>query len=127
MAEYKRKYVKLSRYAETIVAYENDRCRQFKRELTRRLVTVTAIARWTDFSQLVETTLRVKQSLMEEEEHKEKRKQVVTITSDSEKEQDKKSSFTPCVSKGRGFKNKSRGKSSQSKEFWVVFFGESTL
>lgn len=109
--------MKLSRYAETIVAYENDRCRQFKRWLTRRFVTVTTIAKWTDFSQLVETALRVKQSLMEEEEPEEKRKQVVTITSDSEKEQDKKSSFTPCVSKGRGFKNKSRGKSSQSKEF----------
>ena len=67
MAEYERKYTELSRYAEMIVASESDRCRRFERGLRFEIRTpVTAIDKWMDFSQLVETALRVEQSIVEE-------------------------------------------------------------
>ncbi|TYK27321.1 uncharacterized protein E5676_scaffold394G00050 [Cucumis melo var. makuwa] len=60
VAEYERKYIELSRYAKGIVASERDMCRRFERRLRFEIRTpVTAIAKWKDFSQLVETALRV--------------------------------------------------------------------
>ncbi|TYJ96577.1 DNA/RNA polymerases superfamily protein [Cucumis melo var. makuwa] len=67
VAEYERKYTELSRYADVIVASESDRCRRFERELRFEIRTpITTIAKWTNFSQLVETALRVEQSITEE-------------------------------------------------------------
>ncbi|TYK26473.1 DNA/RNA polymerases superfamily protein [Cucumis melo var. makuwa] len=67
VVEYERKYTELSRYADVIVASESDRCRRFERGLHFEIRTpVTAIAKWTNFSQLVETALRVEQTITEE-------------------------------------------------------------
>ncbi|TYK15838.1 uncharacterized protein E5676_scaffold637G00090 [Cucumis melo var. makuwa] len=67
MAEYERKYTELSQYADVIVAFESDRCRRFERRLPFEIRTpVTAIAKWTNFSQVVETALRMEQSITEE-------------------------------------------------------------
>lgn len=44
MAEYEKKYTKLSRYAETILAFENDKCKQFDKGLRKEIHTaVTSI------------------------------------------------------------------------------------
>ncbi|TYK29666.1 uncharacterized protein E5676_scaffold64G00090 [Cucumis melo var. makuwa] len=60
VAEYERKYTGLSRYADVIMASESDKCRRFERGLRFEIRTpVTSIAKWTGFSQLVETGLRV--------------------------------------------------------------------
>ncbi|KAA0056403.1 uncharacterized protein E5676_scaffold120G002560 [Cucumis melo var. makuwa] len=65
--EYERKYTELSQYADVIVASKSDRCRRFERGLRFEIRTpVTTIAKWKDFSQLVETALRVEQSITEE-------------------------------------------------------------
>ncbi|TYK00841.1 DNA/RNA polymerases superfamily protein [Cucumis melo var. makuwa] len=67
VVEYERKYIELSQYADVIVAFESDRCRKFERGLHFEIrIPVTAIAKWTNFSQLVETALRVEQSITEE-------------------------------------------------------------
>ncbi|TYK27278.1 uncharacterized protein E5676_scaffold244G00450 [Cucumis melo var. makuwa] len=67
LGKYERKYAELSRYADVIVASKSDRCRRFERGLRFEIRTsVTVIAKWTNFSQLVETTLRVEQSITEE-------------------------------------------------------------
>ncbi|KAL0549270.1 hypothetical protein IC582_013751 [Cucumis melo] len=67
VAEYERKYTELSRYADVIIASESDRCRRFERGLRLEIRTpVTTIAKWTNFSELVETALRVEQSITEE-------------------------------------------------------------
>ncbi|TYK30559.1 Transposon Ty3-G Gag-Pol polyprotein [Cucumis melo var. makuwa] len=67
VAEYERKYTELSRYADVIVASESNRCRRFERGLRFEIRTpVTAIAKWMNFSQLVETALRLEQSITKE-------------------------------------------------------------
>ncbi|KAA0044984.1 retrotransposon protein, putative, Ty3-gypsy subclass [Cucumis melo var. makuwa] len=67
VAEYKRKYTELSRYANAIVTFESDRCRRFERGLHFEIRTpFIAIAKWMDFSQLVETAFRVEQSITKE-------------------------------------------------------------
>ncbi|KAA0059232.1 uncharacterized protein E5676_scaffold295G00070 [Cucumis melo var. makuwa] len=67
VAEYERKYTELSQYVDVIVSSESDRCRRFERGLCFEIRTpVTAIAKWMNFSQLVETALRVEQSITEE-------------------------------------------------------------
>ncbi|KAA0032974.1 uncharacterized protein E5676_scaffold482G00290 [Cucumis melo var. makuwa] len=64
VAEYKRKYTELSQYTAVIVASESDRCRRFEKGLHFEIRTpAIAIAKWTNFSQLVETALRVEQSI----------------------------------------------------------------
>ncbi|KAA0067805.1 Retrotransposable element Tf2 [Cucumis melo var. makuwa] len=64
VAEYERKYTELSRYADVIMASESDRCRRFERGFCFEIRTpITAIAKWTNFSQLVKTALRVEQSI----------------------------------------------------------------
>ncbi|KAL0536718.1 hypothetical protein IC582_025678 [Cucumis melo] len=60
VVEYERKYNELSLYADVIVASESDRCRRFERGLRFEIRTpVTATAKWTKFSQLVETAFHV--------------------------------------------------------------------
>ncbi|KAA0054060.1 retrotransposon protein, putative, Ty3-gypsy subclass [Cucumis melo var. makuwa] len=67
MAEYERKYTKLSRYADVIMASESDKCQRFGKGLRFEIRTpVTTIAKWMDFSQSVETVLLVEQSIIEE-------------------------------------------------------------
>ncbi|KAA0032980.1 DNA/RNA polymerases superfamily protein [Cucumis melo var. makuwa] len=67
VVEYKRKYTELSRYVDVIVASKSDNCRRVERGLCFEICTpITAIAKWTDFSQLVETALCVEQSITEE-------------------------------------------------------------
>ena len=60
VAEYERKYTKLSRYADVTMASKLDRCHRFESGLRFEIRTpVTTIAKWSNFSQLVETALRV--------------------------------------------------------------------
>ncbi|TYK01101.1 uncharacterized protein E5676_scaffold264G001280 [Cucumis melo var. makuwa] len=67
VAEYERKYIELSRYVDVIVASESNRCRRFERGLCFEIRTpITAIAKWTNFSQLVDTALRVEQNIIDE-------------------------------------------------------------
>ncbi|TYK29120.1 hypothetical protein E5676_scaffold120G002610 [Cucumis melo var. makuwa] len=67
VAKYERKYTELSRYADVIVAFESDKCQRFERGLRFEIRTlITAIAKWTNVSELVETVLRVEQSIIEE-------------------------------------------------------------
>lgn len=67
MEKYEKKYTELSRYVDNIVASESDICKRFEKDLRRDIhKSITIIAKWTKFSQLVETTLRVEQSLVEE-------------------------------------------------------------
>ncbi|TYK11284.1 uncharacterized protein E5676_scaffold227G001430 [Cucumis melo var. makuwa] len=67
VVEYERKYTELSWYADVIVASKSDRCRRFKRGLHFEIhTTVTAIAKWINFFELVETALHVEKSITEE-------------------------------------------------------------
>lgn len=60
----------MSRYVEMLVATEIDRCQMFERGLRQEILTpVTSRTKWTDFSELVETTLRVEQSFLKESQH----------------------------------------------------------
>lgn len=60
MAECERKFIEISWYAEVLVAIEDDRYRKFERGLRREILTpISSTTKWTNFSQLVETALRV--------------------------------------------------------------------
>ncbi|TYK07530.1 DNA/RNA polymerases superfamily protein [Cucumis melo var. makuwa] len=110
VAEYERKYTELSRYAEMIVASESDMCRRFERGLRFEIRTlVTAIAKWTNFSQLVETALRVEQSIVEEKSAMELSRGVSTTSGIRGREQRR---FTPGVNVSgcQDFKRRSGGK-----------------
>ncbi|TYK14494.1 uncharacterized protein E5676_scaffold15G00050 [Cucumis melo var. makuwa] len=110
VAEYERKYTELSRYVEMIVASESDRCRRFERGLRFEICTpVTAIAKWTNFSQLVETALRVEQSIVEEKSVMELSRGVSTTSGIRGREQWR---FTPGVNVSgcQDFKRRSGGK-----------------
>ncbi|KAA0055470.1 DNA/RNA polymerases superfamily protein [Cucumis melo var. makuwa] len=110
VVEYEMKYTELSRYAEMIVASESDRCRRFERGLRFELRTpVTAIAKWTNFSQLVETALRVEQSIVEEKSAMELSRGVSTTSGIRGREQRR---FTPGVNVSgcQDFKRRSGGK-----------------
>ena len=66
MAEYEKKYTKLSKYATAIVVDEIDRCKRFEEGLREEIRTlVTASTEWTNFSKLVEAAMRVERSLAE--------------------------------------------------------------
>lgn len=63
---------RVTKYPNTIVASESDRCRRFDRGLFRKILPpVIAIVKWTNFFQLVEATQRVEQSLEENKPDKE--------------------------------------------------------
>ncbi|KAA0061627.1 putative polyprotein [Cucumis melo var. makuwa] len=114
VAEYERKYTELSRYADVIVASESDRCRRFERGLRFEIRTpVTAVAKWTNFSQLVETSLRVQQSITEEKSAVELSRGTSTASGFRGREQRR---FTPGVniSSRQDFKNRSGGQVSRN-------------
>ncbi|KAA0037515.1 uncharacterized protein E5676_scaffold808G001020 [Cucumis melo var. makuwa] len=110
MAEYERKYTELSRYAGMIMASESDRCHRFERGLRFEIRTpVTAIAKWTNFSQLVETALRVEQSIVEEKSAMELSRGVSTTSGIRGPEQRRFTSGVN-VSGCQDFKRRSGGK-----------------
>ncbi|KAL4032686.1 hypothetical protein IC575_005767 [Cucumis melo] len=110
VVEYERKYTELSRYAEMIVASESDRCRRFERGLRFEIRTpVTAIAKWTNFSQLVETALRVEQSIVEEKSAMELSRGVSTTSGIRGREQ-RRFTHGVNVSGCQDFKRRSGGK-----------------
>ncbi|KAA0042309.1 reverse transcriptase [Cucumis melo var. makuwa] len=114
VAEYERKYTELSRYADVIIASESDRCRRFERGLRFEIRTpVTAIAKWTNFSQLVETALRVEQSITEEKSAVELSRGTSTASGFRGREQRR---FTPGIniSSRQDFKNRSGGQASRN-------------
>ncbi|KAA0046379.1 DNA/RNA polymerases superfamily protein [Cucumis melo var. makuwa] len=121
VAEYERKYTKLSRYADVIVAFESDRCRRFERGLRFKIRTpITTIAKWTNFSQLVETTLRVEQSITEEKSVMEFSHGTSTTSGFRGRKQRR---FTPGIniSSHQDFKNRSRGQASRNVSYGSVF------
>ncbi|KAA0051348.1 reverse transcriptase [Cucumis melo var. makuwa] len=121
VAEYERKYTELSRYADVIVASESDRCRRFERGLRFEIRTpVTAIAKWTNFSQLVETALRVEQSITEEKSVVELSRGTSTTSGFIGREQRR---FTPKIniSSLHDFKNRSGGQASRNVSYDSVF------
>ncbi|KAL0533781.1 hypothetical protein IC582_027827 [Cucumis melo] len=121
VAEYERKYTELSRYADVIVASESDRCRRFERGLRFEIRTpVTAIAKWTNFSQLVETALRVEQSITEEKSVVELSRGTSTASGFRGREQRR---FTPGIniSSRQDFKNRSGGQASRNVSHGSVF------
>ncbi|KAA0037766.1 putative polyprotein [Cucumis melo var. makuwa] len=121
VAEYERKYTEFSRYADVIVASESDRCRRFVRGLRFEIRTpVTAIAKWTNFSQLVETALRVEQSITEEKSTVELSRGTSTVSGFRGREQRR---FTPGIniSSRQDFKNRSRGQVLRNVSYGSVF------
>ncbi|KAL0556085.1 hypothetical protein IC582_004592 [Cucumis melo] len=121
VAEYERKYTELSRYADVIIASESDRCRRFERGLRFEIRTpVTAIAKWTNFSQLVETALRVEQSITEEKSAVELSRGTSTASGFKGREQRR---FTPGIniSSRQDFKNRSGGQASRNVSYGSVF------
>ncbi|KAL0539688.1 hypothetical protein IC582_023904 [Cucumis melo] len=121
VAEYERKYTELSPYAHVIVASESDRCRRFERRLRFEIRTpVTAIAKWTNFSQLVETALRVEQSITEEKSAVELSRGTSTASEFRGREQRR---FMPGIniSSRQDFKNRSRGEASRNMSYGSVF------
>ncbi|KAA0041710.1 putative retroelement [Cucumis melo var. makuwa] len=114
VAEYERKYTELSRYADVIVASESDRCGRFERGLRFEIrIPVTAIAKWTNFSQLVETALRVEQSITEENSAVELSRGTSTASGFRGREQRR---FTPGIniSSRQDFKNRFGGQASRN-------------
>ncbi|KAA0062248.1 DNA/RNA polymerases superfamily protein [Cucumis melo var. makuwa] len=121
VAEYERKYTELSRYADVIVASESDRCRRFERGLHFEIRTpITAIAKWTNFSQLVETAFHVEQSITEEKSAVELSRGTSTASGFRGREQRR---FTPGIniSSRQDFKNRSRGQASRNVSYGSVF------
>ncbi|KAA0045650.1 DNA/RNA polymerases superfamily protein [Cucumis melo var. makuwa] len=114
VAEYERKYTELSRYTDVIVAFEIDRCRRFERGLRFEIRTpVTAIVKWTNSSQLMETALRVEQSITEEKSAVELSRGTSTASGFRGREQRR---FTPGIniSSRQDFKNRSGGQASRN-------------
>ncbi|TYJ96574.1 uncharacterized protein E5676_scaffold791G00040 [Cucumis melo var. makuwa] len=110
VAEYERKYTELSRYCEMIVASESYRCRRFEIGLRFEIRTpVTAMAKWMDFSQLVEIALRVEQSIVEEKSAMKLSRGVSTTSGIRGREQRKFTSGVN-VSGCQDFKRRSGGK-----------------
>ncbi|TYK18765.1 gag/pol protein [Cucumis melo var. makuwa] len=102
VVEYERKYTELSRYAEMIVASESDRCRRFERGLRFEIRTpMTAIAKWMNFSQLVETALRVEQSIVEEKSTMELSRGVSTTSGSAYQRQSQRASSQSANSVAR--------------------------
>ncbi|KAA0035808.1 DNA/RNA polymerases superfamily protein [Cucumis melo var. makuwa] len=121
VAEYERKYTELSRYADVIIASESDRCRRFERGLRFEIRTpVTAIAKWTNFSQLVETALHVEQSITKEKSAVELSRGTSTASGFRGREQRR---FTPGIniSSRQDFKNRSGGQASRNVSYGSVF------
>ncbi|KAA0043589.1 uncharacterized protein E5676_scaffold2208G00290 [Cucumis melo var. makuwa] len=121
VAEYERKYIELSRYADVIVASESDRCRRFERWLHFEILTpVTAIAKWTNFSQLVETALRMEQSITEEKSAVKFSRGTSTASGFIGREQRR---FMPGIniSSRQDFKNRSRGQALRNVSYGSVF------
>ncbi|TYJ96613.1 Retrotransposable element Tf2 [Cucumis melo var. makuwa] len=114
VAEYERKYTELSWYTDVIVAYESDRCRRFERGLRFEIRTpITAIAKWTNCSELEETALRVEQSIIEVKSAMELSRGTLTTSGFRGREQWR---FTLGIniSSRQDFKNRSRGQASRN-------------
>lgn len=92
------------------MASESDRCRKFERGLHHEIRTlITAIAKWIYFSQLVETALRVEQSIEEEKSASEPSRGASIAGGSRGREQRR---FTPSINitSRRDFKNRSGDK-----------------
>ena len=71
---YERMFIELSKYVGSIIETEEERCRKFEKGLSKEICTlVTVVAARTNFSQLIITTLRVEESLEEDEPEEEQR------------------------------------------------------
>uniref|UniRef100_A0A9I9EJZ1 CCHC-type domain-containing protein n=1 Tax=Cucumis melo TaxID=3656 RepID=A0A9I9EJZ1_CUCME len=110
VAEYERKYTKLSRYADVIVASESDRCRRFEKGFVLKY--------------LVETALRVELSITEEKSAVELSRGTSTASGFRGREQRR---FTPGIniSSRLDFKNRSRSQASRNMSYGSVFHRQS--
>ncbi len=59
MAEYEQEFIRLSHYGREIVPTKTKRCRRFEEGLNDNIKTLIIALRITDFTQLVEATLKV--------------------------------------------------------------------
>ncbi|KAA0054924.1 zf-CCHC domain-containing protein [Cucumis melo var. makuwa] len=88
VAEYEKKYIKLSKYATSVIEDEAERCKRFKEGLRGEICTpVTACVDWNDFSKLVEATLRVDKCLNERKSERKASKNVRTFSSSMHRNQ----------------------------------------
>lgn len=68
IAEYEKKFTKLSKYALAFVIDETDKCKRFKDGLRTKIWAPTTIsANWSNFSKIVESAMWVKRCLVEED------------------------------------------------------------
>lgn len=85
IVEYEKKFTKLVKYALAFVLDEEDKCKCFEGGLKTAIWTpVTTCVDWSNFSKLVETDIRVKGSLTEEEKRL-REKRLSTTMSGKEK------------------------------------------
>ncbi|KAA0064282.1 uncharacterized protein E5676_scaffold264G00180 [Cucumis melo var. makuwa] len=121
VAKYERKYTELSRYADVIMASESDRCQRFERGFDFEIRTpVTAIAKWTNFSQLVEIALCVEQSITEEKSTVELSRGT-SITSGFRGREQRRFMLGINISSRQDFKNQSGGQASRNVSYGSVF------
>ena len=80
-------FTEFSKYVGSMVGTEEKRCMKFEKGLRKEIHTlVTAVAAKSDFSQLISTTLRLEQSL-EEDEPEEEQKQDTSFKKQQRREQ----------------------------------------
>ncbi len=72
MAEYKREFVRLSRYRREIVPTKVDRCRRFEKGLNDNIKLLIIALRLTEFAQLVEATLKVERVRINEQSRRDR-------------------------------------------------------
>lgn len=115
LAKYKRKYTALLQYLKPIIPSKEERCRRCETRLRKEICTlVSAIAKWTNVSQLIETDLWVEQSLSEEREEFEERKD------DESKDKQHQSNFKSQKSTKKDFQTRPKGRSYKPKSLGRV-------
>ncbi len=72
MAEYKKEFVRLSRYGREIVPNEAERCKRFKKGLNDNIKIMITTLGITDFTKLVEDALKVEKVRISEQTRRER-------------------------------------------------------
>ncbi|KAL2467161.1 Gag protease polyprotein-like protein [Abeliophyllum distichum] len=115
VAEYQKKFIELSKYAQVLVSNEIDKCRRFEDRLREDIRSSVTAAGWNEFGKLVESALRVEKSMsdrqIDEEQLKSKASgsQTWTEISNYRPPQKDNRGFRPGVSTSGQFKPISRG------------------
>ncbi len=72
MAEYEREFVKLSHYGREIVPNEAERCKRFEKGLNDNIKVMITTLGITEFSKLVEASLKVEKVGMNEQNRRDR-------------------------------------------------------